>query len=425
MVLPIEVIDIVSGRLLGVARVALLVGAACCAVVGLAWSGGGAIAVSDAMRAIPRSAKATVCLLAAMTVTIAAFAAGRVGLEAPGRFLVAQMGIVACLLVMAAAGREHRPLLVGYLVGVTASAFTSVLQTVGAPSIREVDGLARFPGLAAATPQLSWQVALAIMVGVYLAVTERGIRRGAAVAALLPCTLALVACGAQGGIIGLVAATVVLAIHGARQGSVSAREVARFGVGSIAAVVVAVTVLAVAGASPTSLVGLSGDPDKGFENESARVDGFTDGIRALLDEPLTGPGVERYREEYRVVPHVAPLNLAVSTGVVGLAIGSAAMAVLGFLVVRGPRRGAALSWLGVGMLSVFLVKCMVTPGGPFAGVHDRLLLVIAVVAASSPGGTVVDGRAGPGGERRAGEASASPSGHAMSEGPRGRRLVHR
>ena len=100
-------------------------------------------------------------LLAAVVVAKAAFAAGRVGVAGPGRYLVVHLLAVVGVAVVASRRDLHLPVLAGYLVGVTTSAVVSLAQALDLlePHWPAAD---RFPGWAATTPQLSWQLALAV-----------------------------------------------------------------------------------------------------------------------------------------------------------------------------------------------------------------------------------------------------------------------
>lgn len=322
-------------------------------------------------------------LLAAVVVAKAAFAAGRVGVAGPGRYLVVHLLAVVGVAVVASRRDLHLPVLAGYLVGVTTSAVVSLAQALDLlePHWPAAD---RFPGWAATTPQLSWQLALAVVIGVHLVRSTAGAARSASIGAVCLCLAALATCGSQGGLLGIAVAVGVLLVHNARRHVIARGEVLRLGGVLLGLAVVALLALALLGVSPQSVVGLTGDTEKGYENEVARIDGLASGVRALRDEPLTGPGVDRYTADGHVLPHVVPVTLGISTGLVGVGLGLALMAVMAVLVVRGPREGAPLGWVAAAILSIYLAKCLVTTNGPLSDLADQIVLVIAAAAWSGP-----------------------------------------
>lgn len=281
----------------------------------------------------------------------------------------------------------YRPLLLGYLAGTSISSVLALGQAAGwNPIAVAAHGDRRFQGLALEPPGLSWSAAVAISIAVFVIWTTDSPRtRRAAVVGLVLSTLGLVVCGAQGGLVGLaVAAVVCLALAWRRHGirSVTRGSVRAVSIGT--AVLVGVAALAWAGGlGLSSLSGLAGDPEKGYENERARADAVESGVEQLLEKPLTGIGTTAYEQRYAVRPHVFALNLSVNNGIVGLLIGIGLMAQVLWVAVRGPTESWTLPrWLGSGLLLILFTHACLTPSGPFARIERLTILLIAMAVAS-------------------------------------------
>lgn len=152
---------------------------------------------------------------------------------------------------------------------------------------------------------------------------------------------------------------------------------------ALAMLVAVIAVASVAGFGISSLRGVAGDPDKGYENERARVRAIEYGIEQLSERPLTGIGNLAYEERFDVRPHVLPLNLSVNTGVVGLLIGTGLMAMVWWAAVRGPTdRWPPEKWLATVLLITMFTHACLTPSGPFARIERVTVLVLAMAVAT-------------------------------------------
>lgn len=376
---PIAVLDEVPSSVVGVVAMALMV---LLAVRVTLWNGD---ALGDAWRRLPRVVVVLVALMALVVALRAGFAAGRTG----GLPALRYFG-VSCVLLLAtaaiAARREvHLQLMGGFLAGSAISGTVSVMQAVDLPVPRaRPPWVDRYPGLSLSTTDLSWGLAVAIVIGLYLLATA-GTRtvRVLAGAALVPTSLALATGGAQGGLVGLLFAAPVVGTHFVRRSVFDRQAVRRVLIIAATVVVAQAAALRAMGLQANSVVGLFGDPNKGYVNEAARWDGFLDGLRSLREYPLSGPGMDRYREELGVVPHFVPLEVAVSSGVLGFVVGAAIVALVGLLLFRGPSEDAPLGWLALGVLCVLFAKMFLTTSGPLAPPGLALLFVIAATSMMS------------------------------------------
>lgn len=283
--------------------------------------------------------------------------------------------IVAVLVVVRVAA--HRPLLLGYVAGVAVSGVVALLQAGGSDWVRTPEfGESRAPGLGLQPPTLSWHVATAVVIGLTaLWVEHRRRARLLLIAQLLVSLGAFLVCGAQGGIVGLgaVIAVCVVVLRSDLRRMVGRR---RHWIGWVGGVVVVAVAISVVLGLPSAR-GLIGDPEHGFQNEIARVDSIEFGIEQLVEEPLTGLGVGAYDERFYVRPHFIPLDASVTTGILGLAIGSALVGLLIGLVFRGPSEWTPSSVMGLALLTTMLVQALLTPSGPFASVERILILLVA------------------------------------------------
>lgn len=276
----------------------------------------------------------------------------------------------------------YRPMLMGHLAGSALTSTVSIWQSAGLDLLRVANhGDGRYPGLALEAPGVSWQTAVALLVGVYaLRTTTSNPWRWATLGAMLVCGLGMVVCGAQGGLLGLGAAVLVSLAFAWRQ--FDHRLVLRAVGGGAVLLTLIVFVASLAGFGMSSLSGVAGDAERGYENERARARAVRYGLEQFGDNPLAGIGTAAYDARYEVRPHVVPLNLSVNTGILGLLVGTALMALLGWTVIRGPAdRGSPQSWLGVAILATVLVQASLTPAGPFAKIERIVILLLAVVMA--------------------------------------------
>lgn len=289
------------------------------------------------------------------------------------------LGLAAAALV-AYRVAAHRLLLAGFLAGATVSASVSLLQAADLPAPRagNFDGT-RFPGLAFDTTRLTWQLAMAIVIGVTVIITSRDQRyRMATSAQVIVCGLGLVVCGAQGGVVGLIFAAVVIVAFARPRPRLDRLVPALVAV--VAGVALVSLLLVGSGLGARSIDGLFGDPDKGYENEVARLDAASAGARALAEHPLVGPGEDAFLHAHPVLPHFLPLSLGVTAGVTGLLLGAALVGYLGVTILKGPVGRSPSAWLGLGLLSIMAVQTLTLPDGPFVRGRSITLLLVAVAA---------------------------------------------
>ncbi len=325
--------------------------------------------------------------LAAMVAVQTVFGVFRDPLLSSLRFngLYAVTLIAAGLVVFRVAA--HRPLLIGHLAGTAFSSIVALGQAAGwNPIAVNAWAEGRFQGFALEAPGLSWHAAVAIPLAAFVIWTTESRRvRWAAWAGLVLCTLGLIVCGAQGGLVGLVVSGALCLVIAWRQ--FESRALARAairaaGIGA-AVLIVAAGLAWAAGLGLSSLTGIAGDPVKGYENERARGRAIEYGIEQLVDQPLTGIGNVAYEQRYDVRPHVLALNLSVNTGVLGLVIGIGLMAQVMWVAIRGstsswpPER-----WLATVFLITLFVHACLTPSGPFARIERLTVLLIAMAVAS-------------------------------------------
>lgn len=333
----------------------------------------------------PRLSGSAVTLVAAFGAALGALALAQLGfglvrdpLLPTLRYIGITMAALVAAVLLASRIDAHRPLLLGYLAGTSASATVALLQVADVDWIRTgFFGDGRFPGMAFRTPGLSWHIVVALLIGLAVLVTARSTSlRRITGAQMLICSAAFLACGAQGGIAGLGFAGFVCA----RLWRQEIRQLVRERWAVTLAVVVALALgLLVAGALGFSSVrGLAGDPDKGYTNEMARVESIGYGTEQLLANPLGGIGAQAYDAQYEVRPHFLPLNASVTTGILGFAIGALLVGLLVVLIVRGPIERTPCAMLGVALLSAMFVQTLLTPSGTFAAVERISMLLIGV-----------------------------------------------
>lgn len=286
--------------------------------------------------------------------------------------------------LVASRPRAHRPLLLGHLAGTTISSVVAIMQALGIEWIRTgFHGEGRAPGLAFQAPGLSWHIAIALLVGIAVLVTsDRPAIRLAIGGQMAICSIAALVCGAQGGLGGLLFAALVCGLrarghltHLVRPDRVRPdRRTVLITAGGVGIVLVVAFSIGL-----SSLRGILGDPDKGYENELARLRSIEYGVAQLVDQPLTGAGVDAYDARYDVRPHFIPLDASVTTGVIGLLIGSALFGLLVYLVARRPVDVTPSTMLGLAMLATMVIHALLTPSGPFSAVERITILLIGLV----------------------------------------------
>lgn len=277
--------------------------------------------------------------------------------------------------LVAVRAKAHLAVLEGFVLGVSVSAAAAVLQLAGllrgnlAPGTR-----LRYPGLASKTTVLTWQVALAIVIAAYLLgrETPSGAHRRWPYLAIAICTFALLICGAQGGLVGLASAALLLWWR--RRPSWLGDPRRR----RIVAVTVAGTLLA---GFAALFVGIDGfPPEKGFVNETSRVTVARHALHEMAAHPLIGIGNQAFADRYGILPHVVPLEVAVSAGIVGLVLALYLLWLLARCAWWGWNGNGPAPTLGAALAAIMVVFSMVEPAGPFIGVSRTTLLLLAVVA---------------------------------------------
>lgn len=285
--------------------------------------------------------------------------------------------------------KVHPPIITGYLAGVTFSASVSVLQslhwTVIAPA--NIYG-SRYPGLSTYTAVFSWHAATALIVAAYLVASRVRYRDRTFWFALIvapTCLLGLVTNGAQGGMLGVAAAT--LAVAWTQRRVASGKHVATVAAGALAAAIVVIGAVAVAGVDIPSI----SDYDRSFTNERSRIDSWQQGIEALIDHPLTGTSSHDYLfgRGNRIMPHLLPLESAAVAGIAGLVAASAVVGYLAWLILKGPVDRRSHTIAAYGVLVSLLVNTLTEPQGPFMGVGRAVPLFLIILYACV--GTVASG----------------------------------
>lgn len=305
----------------------------------------------------------------------------------------------------------HRSVLYGFMIGAMVSGVVSLMQALGIPTLRPPGpGAARYPGLSTYTMLLTWQLLFAVFVATHLLATERprSLRWWTSIPALLVCSLASLTNGAQGGLLGLVFASV--AFVGWRP-----RLLKRFLV-SRSAVVIGLGVAAAVGAAALAgirLVSIVEPLSKGgLVNERARWDIAVTGWNVLLDNPVLGVGRQQFIAEHVIAPHFLPIESGSSAGVAALVVAAVLVALTWWIATRRPARGP-YPMLGAVLLAAMCANTLTEAAGPFIGVSHLIVLLVAVVAAAGGAGAggAGEGGAWPGGPRSAEE---SPSDHSFA-----------
>lgn len=310
------------------------------------------------------------------------------------KFAVVLLAATAVGYLLALRTEIHRAIAGGYLAGVTLSAVVSVMQALELPTLRAGDPVAqRYPGISTYTMLLTWQLAMGIILALYLVVAQRrGTRLWWAGAAALPfLVVAALANGAQGGFLGL--GTAFLAFLLVMRDRLDRRHVTAMAAGLAATVAVAVVGSLTATIDLSSLTVLA--QPKGLTNELARYDIAGVGLREFADSPLVGVSRSGFIEEHTIAPHFLPIDSAAVAGVLGLVAATALLGYLVVLVFRGPRSRSAEAVTGYLLLVVMTTNTITDSYGPFVGVSRATPLFLAVVALSQGPGRSRDDEPAP------------------------------
>lgn len=275
--------------------------------------------------------------------------------------------------------RAHRHILAGFLGGVLLSSVVSLMQGLDLPTLQEGNQEGnRFPGLASSTMLITWHLAFALIVACFF-LSQRREARGYRIlaAATVPVGLAaLVGNGAQGGLLGLGMAGLVLLVFGWR--SITLRSAVRYG-GAALGVVVAIGVLVLAGHIKTPTIdGIRGTG--GYRNETARWTVAKHGARELAEHPLVGVGRTNFEDEYGLAPHFLPLEAGITAGIVGFVVAAYLLWCLVRVLAQGPVGRRPEAWLGLALAAAMFGNTITETGGPFTGLPRFSMLLIAVIA---------------------------------------------
>lgn len=295
--------------------------------------------------------------------------------------LVLGAGTVASTLVV-----RRRALLpgvvTGYLIGLAVSASVSLMQAANLPTLIEGNTAgSRYPGLAAYTTSLTWQLTTGIIVAFYLVLTSHRTapkRYWIGCALVVLFTLAMFTNGAQGGILGLGAAALTACIVLRRD--ITVRVAAR-AVIMVTALIIAVTVIAVS--TGIEVPTITDYRSSGFQNESVRVQTIQEGIEQFRDKPLLGVSSADYKLHYSQFPHFLPVESAALTGAVGLLLAAVLLVALGGMLVSRPSRHGPSAIAGRAVLASLFVSFFTGPQGPVLGIARVLPLMTAIVYAGA------------------------------------------
>lgn len=273
----------------------------------------------------------------------------------------------------------------GFLAGLALSAAVSLMQAMDLPTLAEgnTEG-SRYPGLASYTTWFTWQIAVGLIIAVYLVATRRRtnpVQFRLAVPLVPLFALAMLTNGAQGGVLGLAAA--LIAVLFLQRDRISLATAAT---GTLAAVAVLMLGIAMVAAFDVEVPTLTDYLDSDFRNENARIQTFREGIDEFTAHPLTGMSSKDYAARYGQLPHFLPIESGALSGVAGLAVSVVLVVGLGWLVFRRPDGSGSTSALGHALLASMFVSFFTGPQGPVLGLVRVLPLMAAILlAGSGPG----------------------------------------
>lgn len=287
---------------------------------------------------------------------------------------------LACAVLLGRRVAAHRHIVGGFLAGMCLTSVVAIMQALDVTTLREgnQEGV-RFPGLASSTALLTWQLAFALIIAISFLVTPTTGERDriTAWAAIALCAVALVVCGAQGGLLGLAAAGVFALAAALRRRILSWHSARRFLLAGIAAVVVLTVVVVALGVQTPTIGGLN---DSDHVNENARLQVAKDGFHEMLQHPVTGMGDTRFYDRYGISPHFLPIDFGVTAGLLGFAVAAYLLGWVLSIALRGPARPTPSAWLGFALVSAISANTLTEAGVPFAGLSRVTLLAIAILA---------------------------------------------
>lgn len=280
-------------------------------------------------------------------------------------------------LVIAVRPSIYRPVLGGFSAGATLSGIVVLMQVMELPNpALPLIGYGRFQGLSASGVRGSVEMSVAgLLLCVWLlhARARPMLIRLIALLAALICLIALLASGGRGGLLGLGLA-VIIAV---RQKLLRPRHLV-----AVAALVCGVLYLAdrngLALSTLDRITGKAGgatDPDI----TTGRADLFWQALHETFAHPILGMGAISFQSTYGHLPHVAPLTLAVSGGIIGAVAG---IWLLGGLMVNTfAKSSAGAPWqVGAGrcLASILLLMSFLDVNGPFLGAAVVTILFLSL-----------------------------------------------
>ena len=285
----------------------------------------------------------------------------------------------ACVALLALRPHVHRAIAGGYLAGVTLSAAVSIMQALHLTTLRQsVENSPRYPGVSTYTMLLTWQLAFALVLAVYLLATAapRSRLRVAAAASVPLLLLATVTNGAQGGFMGIGAAAVAAAwVY--RDRLVWSR-IGRYLIAGVLAVAAIAIVVVASGIDVPTIDGFLGDG--GYRNEKARWKVAGQGWREMWNHPVLGMGRTNFMHRYTIAPHFLPIDSGVTAGLLGFAVAAYLLYLIGRLIWQGPADRRPETVTGFALLAAMGANTVTESYGPFIGLSRVSVLFLAVVA---------------------------------------------
>lgn len=331
---------------------------------------------------LPESGRRTVFHLAAAIVTVG-LVRGVFALPRADRNSLIFAGVMvvstACVTLLALRPQVHRAVGGGYLAGVTLSAAVSVMQAMHLTTLRPGDDYSeRFPGVSTYTMLLTWQLAFALVLAVYLLATAAPRSRlwWAAAASAPILLLATVTNGAQGGFMGIGAA--VVAAAWAYRDRLGWSRIGRYLLAGVLGVAAITIVVVASGIDVPTIDGFLGDG--GYRNEKARWDVAQQGWREMWNHPVLGMGRTNFMDRYTIAPHFLPIDSGVTAGLLGFAVASYLLFVILRLIWEGPADRRPETVAGFALLAAMAANTLTESYGPFIGLSRVSVLFLAVVA---------------------------------------------
>ena len=271
----------------------------------------------------------------------------------------------------------YRPLIAGWLSGITLSAVVSLMQVLSLPTLRQPDfDNSRYPGLSNRTMGFTWQMAFGFILWMYVfAVSgQRPWLRVAASAGAGACLIAMLVNGAQGGLLAL--GTGTCAVLWVLRSSLTWDRVRVPLLVAVGSAIVAAGALALGWIELATVDGLV---SSNFESERARFDVFKHAWREIAAHPFTGLGRTNFKDRYVISPHNLALDSGVIAGLLGVVLGFALFGYAAALWVGGPRDRRPETIAAFVLLAAMLPNFFTETQGPFVGLGRIIVLLIALL----------------------------------------------